>query len=219
MDSPKPRTVLATDRVGDVQTLKPESSGAVQLSAETIVLCVHRGREPIVDMFDSRVYTIAPGYFTAPYGAALHFKHRAVVPGSRNPETGFQASFIAVIGVAHNKPDGLEIVLQVDDPVQWDPFSDAECREYGHAIEALDRAAMVDPIERSVQLEPTFGRANEEVKQQSRIRGGQGAGGGKSRATRLEGPGVSALKPGNTEPNEAIRQTREDAAASASGRA
>jgi hypothetical protein len=79
----------------------------------------------------SRHYTIQPGFFTTDYGAALHFKARAVVPGSRNPETNFQASFIAIIGVAAPTKDGLKVLKPVDDPLQWEPFTDEECRNTG----------------------------------------------------------------------------------------
>jgi hypothetical protein len=70
------------------------------------VLCVHRGDEPYEDMFDGRPYKIQPGFFMTQYGAALHFKARAVVPGTRNPETRYEASFIAIVGVVELKPDG-----------------------------------------------------------------------------------------------------------------
>jgi hypothetical protein len=69
---------------------------------------------PYRDMFDSGHYVIEPGYFTAPYGAAKHFQARAVVPGSRNPETNFQASFIAIIGVTAPTREGLKVLKPID---------------------------------------------------------------------------------------------------------
>lgn len=222
---------LDADRLGEVQNLQPDSSGVIVIGPETSVLCVHRGREIYRDMFDSRTYSIAPGYFTAPYAAALHFKKRAVVPGTRNPETASETSFIAIIGVAVPTREGtMKIVKPVDDAVDWDPFTDDECREYGHAIEALDRSHMLDPIETSVSILPTRGQANEDAKAKSRLHGG-GNQGGNHRKTRIEGSGKALLRPGqkgddetgvratlgHTGTNEAIDQTRVDAAAASQG--
>lgn len=179
-------------RVGDIQDLKPESSGEVRLTPDTKVLCINRGRDVVKDTFDSRHYTIAPGYFTCDYGAALHFKNRAVVPGSRNPETNFQASFIAIIGVVVPSDGGWKVALPVDQAEQWDPFTDDECREYGHALEALDRDGMIDPIDADVAIVDTPGTGR--AKAPSRVKS-SGAGGG-SRKPRIEGKGAEALKPG-----------------------
>lgn len=211
--------VLSAERVGEVQDLKPVDSGAIALTPDTIVLCRNRGRETYVDKFDSRDYQIGPGSFTAPYGAALHFKRRAVVPGSRNPETGFQASFITIIGVVHPKPGGgLKVVRPIDDAVEWDPFTDDECREYGHAVEALDRASMVDPIDSDVTLVPTRGQANEDAKEKAASRIRQGGGAGRGKGTRIEGSGKDQLRPGRTDDNEATRSIRSANAAVQAGR-
>lgn len=211
------KTMLSPDQIGEVQELKPQSSGALLITPETIVLCVNRGREPLEDTFNSRHYVIQPGYFSVQLGAAQHFKDRAVVPGSRNPETRWQASFISIIGVVVPTRDGLKVAHQIDKPEEWDPFTDVECREYGHAVEALDRDSMVDPIDSTVTLEPTRGRRNEEAKAQSRLKGGTGA---KKGATRITGTAVDSgvLKPGNTEPNEATRQIQADLAAASQGK-
>lgn len=212
--------VLSSDQVGEVQELKPQSSGAILLTPETIVLCVNRGREVVADTFDSRHYEILPGYFTIQLGAARHFKARAVVPGTRNPETRFEASFISIIGVASPTPNGLKILHPIDDSEDWPPFTDEECREYGHAVEALDRAGMVDPIDGQVEIVPTRGQANEDAKAKgaSRLKGGKGGKGGKA-ATRITGTGIDkgVLKPGNTEPNEAVRQIQADLARAGHG--
>lgn len=239
-EAPKP--FLSAEQVGEVQALKPQSSGEDTLKPESEVLCINRGRETYTDMFDSRTYVIEPGYFTVAYGAALHFQARAVVPGSRNPETGFQASFIAIIGTVNPKTNGLEVKRTIDEPVQWQPFTDEECREYNHAVEAIDRAAMLDPIDPNVQIVPTLGQANEDAKAraQSRLKGGPGT--GARRPTQISGPGTAALQPGQMgvvgederglpndqlrQPatlgkagdNEAIRQSRVDAEAAARGK-
>lgn len=184
-----------------VQQLVREGVHDVQLTPETPVLCIHRGRRlqdgdtPVhhgnaarhrdgereayfegdyKDTYDGYHYIIAPGYFSAPYGAALHFQRRAVVPGSRNPETGFQASFIAIIGVVELVPDGgFRVLKAVDDQVDWTPFTDDECAQYEVAFEALDRAAMVAPIEKEVVLR----NVSETV-----------AGGKEGSASRVKGP-------------------------------
>lgn len=212
-----PEALLSPDRIGEIQELKPQSSGTLVVTPETIVLCINRGREPLEDTFNSRHYLIQPGYFSVQLGAAQHFKDRAVVPGSRNPETRWQASFIAIIGVVVPSREGFKVVHPIDDPAQWDPFTDDECREYGHAVEALDRASMVDPIDSDVQLVPTRGQRNEDAKAQSRLKGGTGT---KKGATRITGTAVEKglLRPGNTEPNEATRQIQADLAAAAQGK-
>lgn len=240
---------LSTARVTSVQELKPQSSGAVKLTPETQVLCIHRGRREllhgrpipidprnppagfedgdysglgyvgdVVDMFDSKHFFIKPGYFSVEYGAALHFKARAVVPGSRNPETSYQASFIAIIGAVVPDPvHGFRVTVAVDDPDQWDPFTDEECREYGMAVEALDRGGMLDAIDPSIMLAPTRGQANEDAKNRSRVKS-SGGGGRNKAATRIEGSGVDVLNTKNAAgTNEAIRQSQADRAGSQAG--
>lgn len=211
MDAEKHR-VLSPTRVGEVADLKPQTSGALVITPETKVLCINRGREPVFDTWDSRHYTIPVGYFSIELGAARHFKDRAVVPGSRNPETRYQASFLAIIGVAMPTVDGLKIVHPIDAPHEWDPFTDEECLEFGMAIEAIDRESMVDPIEDDVVLAPTRGQRNEDAKQaaKSRLKGGKGGTGG--RLAKISGTAVDQgmLKGGSTAPNEAVRQIQQD---------
>lgn len=206
----KDEQLLSPDRVGEVQDLRPQTSGNTLLTPETKVLCINRGREVLHDTFDSRHYAIEPGYFSTEYGAAKHFQARAVVPGSRNPETAFQASFIAIVGVVVPSSDGFRVVRKVDDEVQWDPFTDAECREYGHAIEALDREAMVDPIDPAVDLKSLHGSRVPADKGGSRVKGG--GDGRAKRATQIAGDGADALKtknkPGENDATRAIREAR-----------
>lgn len=173
----------------------------------------------VQDTFDSRHYLIPVGYFTCPYDAAQHFKARAVVPGSRNPETGFQASFIAILGIpgplSYN-PDGTPrlfdaqgqctLLLEIDPREDWDPFTDDECRQYGHALEALDRASMLDPIDGDVEVRTVAGVGNRGVipAAASRVKGG-GTAGASRRRTQIGGTGVEALKRRNAAgTNEAI---------------
>jgi hypothetical protein len=203
--------VLAPDRVGSVQQLRPETSREIKLTPETEVLCIHRGRDPIEDTFDSQHYVILPGYFTIQLGAAKHFKDRAVVPGSRNPEIGkhAQASFIAIIGVAVPGVDGLRIEKPIDDADEWDPFTDAECTTFGMAIEAIDRGALTDAIDEKVDLvNVAAGQITGPGTPKRDRTKSKGAGAGRARAaTRIEGPGADALKQKNRPgENDATRQ-------------
>jgi hypothetical protein len=118
--------------VVEVQQLTRQGVDTIVITPDTQVLCLHRGRrqtedgKPVYhanasgnrrtgwreqyfagdykDTYDGNHYVVAPGYFTAPYGAAKHFQERAVVPGSRNPETQGQRSFIAIVGVVQAHP-------------------------------------------------------------------------------------------------------------------
>lgn len=167
--------------VVEVQQLTRQGVDTIVITPDTQVLCLHRGRrqtedgKPVYhanasgnrrtgwreqyfagdykDTYDGNHYVVAPGYFTAPYGAAKHFQERAVVPGSRNPETQGQRSFIAIVGVVQALPGGgFEVLKSVDDPQDWEPFTDEQCHDYEIAFEAIDRDAMVDPIDREVVL-------------------------------------------------------------------
>lgn len=156
MDKQEPKRYSL--RLGaDVQQLVPQRGSVdVRLSPESEVLCIHRGTEPIEDMHDSQPFRIMPGYFKTQYAAAVHFKARSIVPGSRNPETSRQASFIAIIGTVDFRADGsFSVTRQVDHPDEWAPFSEDERAEYeGHA-EALDRDGMVNAIDPSVEIVST----------------------------------------------------------------
>jgi hypothetical protein len=170
-----------------------------------------------------------PGYFSAPYGAALHFKQRAVVPGSRNPETNSEASFLTILGVAEPTTGGLRIVRRVDDLEDWEPFSDDECREYGMSVEALDRRHMIDPIVPADQVVVTdaltTGAGGKPPAKQpgkpSRVSGGQTTGKGPGaarggRATQIETTASSVLEPVDPAEHAGLAEMRSDAAAAAS---
>lgn len=179
-----------------------------------------------VDTYDSRHYIIEPGYFTAPYGASLHFKARAVVPGSRNPETTTEASFISILGIAEPTSRGLKIVKPVDDREDWEPFTDEECAEYGMKVEALARDQMVDPIVAAADvqfLDPTQvlagGRQGTPGKPPSRVSGAGGAGqrpaGGRRQATRIETTNGAILEPLDPADNAAVQEISRDRVAQA----
>ncbi len=204
------KLVRARDGKPELQPYRDETTGKlVERHPRTVYVGDY------TDQFDGRHYIIPPGYFTIEFGAAAHFKARAVVPGSRNTETGFQASFIAILGAAVTTPEGLRIdpERQVDDVAEWDPFTDEERREYGMAVEAIDRASLVDPIESDVVIVPTMGAANEAVR--SRVKAN--AGGRSNKRTDISDP-AGVLKTRNAPgENEAIRESRAAAAAVAAG--
>lgn len=170
-----------------------------------------------VDTWDSKHYVIAPGYFVTPLGAAVHFKARAVVPGSRNPETNFQASFLSIIGVVTPQPDGgYKVVKAVDDPADWDPFTDEECGIYEIAFEALDRANMQNAIEPEVELRRTTGGAG--GGKPSRVRSGGKVGGPRGKGTKIETTDDEILTPIPPSENSTLRQIDADRQAAASGK-
>lgn len=194
-----------------VQELVPQGSGAIALTPEQEVLCVHRGDEPYEDMFDGRPYAIKPGFFRTQYGAARHFKDRAVVPGTRNPETRYQASFIAIIGVVELNPDGTFKVLRaVDDPSEWTRFTEEERAEYKDAVEALDRQGMVNPIDAEVTIMSTSGvRAGQKP---SRLKGGAGQRpSGRSRVVQQESTDPALMRPIPAEENTVVQEAQRDA--------
>lgn len=127
----------------DVQVLKRENDDGQALTPDTQVLCIHRGRHIIRDKFDGVDYEIAPGKFIAPYGAVQLFRDHAVIPGTRNPELGYQQSYIGIIGI--------------DDPRDCEPLTDEEVKKFGAKVEAIDRDALVDPDAREVRIETTKG--------------------------------------------------------------
>lgn len=209
-----------------VQQLVPNTgTRQVQLTPDRDVLCVHRGDEDYEDMFDSRPYRIAPGFFMTTYGAAQHFRARSVVPGSRNPETSQQTSFVAIIGIVELHADGTFTVLQaVDHPREWTLFTAEERAEYSGALEGLDRAGMIDPIDRDVVIAPVSGVLQGQTPTQaaSRIRGGNvnikgGKPGARARAgvaQRIEGDEAKAaefLRPIPPEDNPVVREAHADA--------
>jgi hypothetical protein len=127
------------------------------------------------DTYDGRHYVIAPGYFRTTYGAALHFQKRAVVPGSRNPETNYQASFIAIIGIADVSPSAAS---------RWSGRSTT--RPSGRRSPTRSAASTKSPATRStasrwsnpIEREVTVKSVNEAITGRpataSRVRGGGG---------------------------------------------
>lgn len=110
-----------------ITNLRKEDDKANELTPETMVTCINRGPLALVDMFDGQNYVIPPGHFMAPYGAALHFQRRQVVPGTRIPGQGHK-SWVSILGI-----DKAEVCL---------PFTDAELEAFGQAREAINREAL-----------------------------------------------------------------------------
>lgn len=201
----------------EIQQLLPQrGTREIELNAEREVLCIHRGTEPYDDMFNSVPFRILPGYFTVAYGAAKHFRDRAVVPGSRNPETHRQTSFLAIIGVVEIHSDGTFTVLRaVDHPDEWARFTVAEQAEYTGAVEALDRAGMVNAIVPAEELviESVSGRKGGPPApgKGSRIKGGSAATPGRRGATALEATDPALLQAIPAEHNSVLQEAQQNA--------
>lgn len=132
-----PRSYVTPQLDGhQVVDLVPEDAKANQLTDETIVTCLNRGRKPVTDMYDGRNYVVPAGFVRMPYGAAKHFQRRAIVPGTKNLEIGGFQSWIAIVNV--------------DAPEMCEPFTDEQLTAFGEAVEAIDRSAMSDPADRDV---------------------------------------------------------------------
>lgn len=113
-----------------VSSVVPTELNAQELTPKTRVTCVNRGSEPYVDKCDGRDYIVPPGLFEVEYEVAEHFRLRSVVPGSRDPLSGAQENFIAILGI--------------DPPEKCVPFSEMEQARADQAVEALDRGAIED---------------------------------------------------------------------------
>lgn len=216
MNADTTHTIAAS---GGVQQLVPQGSGEIAMTPDREVLCVHRGNEPYDDMFDGRPYRIMPGFFMTQYGAALHFKTRAVVPGTRNPETRSETSFIAIIGAVELRADGsFKVLKPVDDKVEWSEFTAEERAVYANKQEALDRDNMVNPIDSAVTIvrtnEALAGRAGGRART-GRIGSGKGGNRG-GRGTQVEVTDDNLMTPIPPEDNTSVRESRLAAAQAAS---
>lgn len=219
----------------EIQHLTPNrGTRDVALTPDVEVLCINRGAEAIEDMFDSIPYVIPPGYFKTTFGAAQHFRARAVVPGSRNPETSRQSSFVAIIGVVDIHGDGTFTVLKpVDKPEEWTEFTVEERAEYESEVEALDRAGMTSPIDREVVVADIGGllagkKPRNGAGKPSRVKGSTGGnvragagrvGGGTGqrapRGTAIETTDEHLLQPIPPEENPTVQEIAKDRAAAA----
>lgn len=113
--------------VAPADLMSTTTSGPVREPADNEkVLCVNRGRRPLVDTFDGRHVEMPAGHFYIEYAAAKHFQRRLIVPGSKNLTSGGYVSWIGICGV--NPPELCE------------PFTDAELEKLQEKVEAVDRS-------------------------------------------------------------------------------
>lgn len=116
-----PAALATSKKVGDADT----------------VLCRNRGRRPVEDTFDGTQYRIPPGLFKCRYDMAKHVQRRAIVPGTRNLQTGGYVSFIGILRSADERE------IPVDPPEWCTPFTDHELRQMGERVEGIDRTTGV----------------------------------------------------------------------------
>ena len=186
-------------RGGTIRDLVPlHHRGARTLTPETEVALLHRGWTPIDDKFDGVDYELLPGRQMIAYGAAMHFRARAVVPGTRNPEIKKQESFLVIMDEAG--PDRRE---------HWRMFTDEERARIEGKVEAIARDELSMASDRDVKLVST-GRIAATMP-------GAGAGGGRMRPD-LQGdprPGMPGLNevlspPEHNEAQAEMRQSTYD---------
>src|SRR5262245_18505631 len=72
---------------------------AQELTPKTRVVIINRGRTDYRDKYDAHDYVVPPVLGEVEYEVANHFRERSVVPGSRDPVTGHQDVFIAILGL------------------------------------------------------------------------------------------------------------------------
>jgi len=111
-----------------VTNVVPSDLKAQELGPKTRVICINRSSEPYIDKCDARDYVVPPGYFEVEYEVAEHFRLRSVVPGSRDPVTGAQETYIAIVGI--------------DPPERCVPFSHEDQEVFSQSVEAIDRGAV-----------------------------------------------------------------------------
>ena len=117
-----------------VEDINPEAKPQ-ELTATTPVVIINRGFDTLVRKYDGFDWPLRPhteGLIRVPYGAAVHFQKHGTVPGSRDPVTGTEASFI---GIIRNATTGAAI-----DPAEFcEPFTPEQCAAFGLHIEAIAR--------------------------------------------------------------------------------
>src|SRR5262245_1339636 len=108
-----------------VTSVVPSNLHAQELTPKTRVVCINRGSAPYVDKCDGKDYVVPPGLFEVEYEVADHFRLRSVVPGSRDPVSGAQDNFIAILGL--------------DPPEKCVPFDQDTQDEIARSAEAINR--------------------------------------------------------------------------------
>lgn len=105
----------------EVASLLIQRMNETSLKPDSPVIVINRGRKPLEMTFDGNHIPIPVGYFETEYGAALHFKDRAVVPGTRNLEVGGFISWFSILGSSDGR-------VAVDPPEQCVPLKDSALR-------------------------------------------------------------------------------------------
>lgn len=117
-----------------IEDVNPEAKPQ-ELVATTPVVVINRGVDTLVRKYDGYDWPLRPhteGLIRIPYGAALHFQKHATVPGTRDPITGSEVSYI---GIVQNATTG----VRIDPPDLCDPFTREQCQAFGLAVEAIAR--------------------------------------------------------------------------------
>jgi len=172
-----------------VSNLVPEGLGGTELTPKTRVVIINRSAKPYIDKYDGRDYIVQPGYSEVEFEAAEHFRLRSVIPGSRDPITGKQDHFIAILGI---DPDHRCV-----------PLDAAEQAKAEAAPEAIDRSSM-DGADRDVKVVSTQAARSRTAGGNRRIRQSAESNDGKALAP-------DALAP--PEGGDAMRTIARDAAA------
>lgn len=124
----------------DVANLMVARINETTIKPDTPVICINRGRKPLLDTWDGEHVPLPVGYFRTEYGAALHFQRRLIVPGTRNVEIGGFISWISILGT----DDGRRAV---DNEESCQPFTDEELQNFGESSEGIDRSGSA-PMEK-----------------------------------------------------------------------
>lgn len=102
------------------------------LNPDTPVVIINRGNTAVCDRYDGEPWEVPPGHWTVPYAVAKHLQNRAVVPGSRDPVSGRQSSFIGIVGL--------------DSADRCRPFTPEQMKRFGLAVDAIDPAARSEAV-------------------------------------------------------------------------
>lgn len=181
--------------------LVPDDLPTDALTPTSIVLCLNRTQETLIGQHDARHYTIPPGYFTMPYGAAKHLQQRLIVPGTRDPQ-----AYERIVSKIAIEPD----IKPEDRARDFVPFTKAQLAAFDGQVEGLAREEMQSPDARHVK--PVSMRS---VRANSALQRSGGSGDGRVKRpqrSRVDDQGTSeareragdALKP-SSEPSSAER--------------
>jgi len=108
------------------------------------VLCINRGRKPLLDTFDGRHVQMPAGHFTLEFDAASHFHRRLIVPGTRSLVSAESyTSFIGIYGTVDGR-------VKFHSEKDCEPFTDEQLERWGERLEGLDRSEMPNRADREV---------------------------------------------------------------------